>query len=117
MTAGQPASPLSSLIIIGFREESLPKGHGYLFWRLGKQGVEVRVCDCNLFEVSPEVVRPMFEKALRQILSTLDVEFSDIVRLDITFENMSPLALELFAEERLRRAIVTQQAEIKAAKD
>lgn len=102
MTSGQRASPHSNSVILGFREESLPKGHGYLFWRLGQQGDEVRVCDCDLFEVSPEVVRPMFGKALQQILSRLEVESGDIGRLDITFENMSPLALELFDEERRR---------------
>lgn len=102
MTAEQRASPQSDSVILGFREESLPKGHGYLFWRLGKQGAEMRVCNCDLFEVSPEAVRPMFEKALQQILSRLNIEPGDIGRLEITFENMSPLALELFDEERRR---------------
>lgn len=106
MTTGKHASPHSNSVILGFREESLPKGHGYLFWRLGQQGAEVRVCDCDLFEVSPEVVRPMFGKALQQILSRLKVESGDIGRLDITFENMSSLALELFDEERRRLSML-----------
>lgn len=106
MTSGQHASPHPNSVILGFREESLPKGHGYLFWRLGQQGDEVRVCDCDLFEVSPEVVRPMFGKALQQILSRLKVESGDIGRLDITFENMSPSALELFDEERRRLSML-----------
>lgn len=100
MTSGQRASPQSNSVILGFREESLPKGHGYLFLRLGQQGDEVRVCDYDLFEVSPEVVRPKFVKALQQILFRLKVESSVIGRLDIAFENTSPLALELFDEER-----------------
>jgi len=106
MTVGQRASLHSNSVILGFREESLPKGHGYLFWRLGKQGAEVRVCDCDLFEVSPEVIQPMFEKALQQILIRLNAEPGDIGRLDITFENMSPLALELFDEEKRRLSIL-----------
>ena len=102
MTIKQVAGQQSASVIIGFREESWPKGHGYLYWRADQQSAEVRVCDCNLFDLSPEVVRPMFDKVLRQILSRLNLECRNVDSLSVTFENMSQLSLELFDQARHR---------------
>lgn len=102
MTIGKSALQHSTSVIIGFREESWPKGHGYLFWRADQQSAEVRVCDCDLFDLSPEVVSPMFEKVLQQIFSRLNLECRNVDSLNVTFENMSELSLKLFDLERHR---------------
>ena len=92
-------SPQQPVIVIGFREESQPKGHGYLFWRIDSEKIEHRVCDCDLFETSPEVVRPMFGKALSQIMRYLTLPQNQIRGLEMRYENMSPLAVDLLALE------------------
>ncbi len=92
-------SPKQPGIVIGFREESQPKGHGYLFWRIDSEKIERRVCDCDLFEISPEVVRPMFGKALSQIVRYLTLPQQQIRGLEMRYENMSPLAVDLLTLE------------------
>jgi hypothetical protein len=91
--------PLKPVIVIGFREESQPKGCGYLFWRIDSEKTERRVCDCDLFETSPEVVRPMFGKVLSQIIRYLGLPQHHICGLEMRYENMSPLAVDLLAQE------------------
>lgn len=90
------------VIVIGFREEPRPKGHGYLFWRLESEKTELRVCDCDLFETSPEVVVPMFRMALDQIMRKLGLVKHQINGLEMRYENMSALAVDMLAQE-LRR--------------
>lgn len=91
--------PLKPVIVIGFREESQPKGCGYLFWRIDSEKIEHRVCDCDLFETSPEVVRPMFDRVLSQIIRYLGLPQHQIRELEMRYENMSPLAVDLLAQE------------------
>ena len=92
-------SPQQRVIVIGFREEPRPKGHGYLFWRLESEKRALVVCYCDLFETSPDVVRRMFGKALNQIMSNLGLPPHQINLLEMRYENMSPLAVDLLAQE------------------
>jgi hypothetical protein len=94
--------PQQRVIVIGFREESQPKGHGYFFWRLESEKRERRVSDCDLFETSLAVVRPMFSKALDQIMSSLGLPQHQIKGLEMRYENMSALAIDLLAQELQR---------------
>lgn len=91
--------PQQLVIVIGFREEPLPKGHGYLFWRLNSEKMEHVVCYCDLFEVLPDVVGPMFCKALNQIMSSCGLHQHQISGLEMHYENMSSLAVDLLAKE------------------
>lgn len=91
--------PQKPVIVIGFREESQPKGCGYLYWRIDSERSERRVCDCDLFETSPEVVRPMFGKVLSQIIRYLGLPQHQVCGLEMRYENMSPLAVDLLAQE------------------
>ena len=50
-------------IVLGIREESRPKGHGYLYWRDAK-GNEVMLHHCDLHEGSDGRIVEMFEVAL-----------------------------------------------------
>lgn len=70
---------------------------------------EMRVRDCDLFDISPEIVRSMFGKALSHILVKLDFTRHDLSQLVIRFENMRPLAVDLLNQE-VRRISVASDA-------
>ena len=87
-------------IVLGFREEPWPKGHGYLYWRKAPGGKELMLCNCNLFEVDDGVVSSMFEQALVKVARQLGIEPRDVSGLPVTTENMSALA------ERMLRNVI-----------
>lgn len=86
-------------IVVGVCEESQPKGWGYLFWRQLPGGEQVRVCDCDLFETSPDVVLPLFRKLIQSIESRLGIAGEELAGCDLSFDNLSPLAAEMFRGE------------------
>ena len=93
-------------VIFGFREESRPKGHGYLYWRREDKRQEERMlCHCDLYDVRDETVLQIFEKALREVLCELGVDRRGVSGVSIKTENMSALAQALLQKslERLSR--------------
>lgn len=89
-------------IVLGIREESRPKGHGYLYWRDAK-GSEVMLQNCDLHEASDGRIVEMFEVALAEVCRRNGVATSALSVARIETENMSPLAQRLLrqAVERL----------------
>lgn len=92
-------------IVLGIREESRPKGHGYLYWRDAK-GTEVMLQNCDLHEGSDGRIVEMFEAALAEVCRRNGVATSVLPAASIETENMSPLAQRLLrqAVERLGSA-------------
>ncbi len=86
-------------IVVGVCEESQPKGWGYLFWRQLPGGEPVRVCDCDLFETSPDVVLQLFRKLMLSIEARLGIAGADLAGCEFSFDNMSPVGMEMFRGE------------------
>ena len=79
-------------IILGIREEAWPKGHGYLYWRRGKDTAHKRLCDVDLFDIRDDVVAALFRKALTTVIHALNYSSSDIAAMSVETENMSAVA-------------------------
>ena len=79
-------------IILGIREESRPKGHGYLYWRRGKDTAHNRLCDVDLYDIRDDIVAALFKKALTTVIRELGYSSSDIAAMSVVTENMSAVA-------------------------
>ncbi len=85
---------LKQTVVMGFREEPRPKGHGYLYWRPQSGGVERVAADCDLYDLREAVVAPLLDSAL----ASMRRELGEAVELSIATENMSAEAKKLVAK-------------------
>ena len=84
---------------VGVCEESQPKGQGYLFWRQLPGDEQVRVCDRDLFQTSSAVVVLFFRKLILSIEIRLGIVGTDLTGCESSFDNLSPIAMEMFRSE------------------
>ncbi len=77
----------TATIVLGFREEAWPKGHGSLFWQMDPGGREVLLRACDVYEIGDDAVSRIFEEALVVVLLQLGIGPSDVAGLSITSAN------------------------------
>jgi len=80
------------LLIFGFREESWPKGHGYLYFKHPATGPSQRLFDVDLYNTQYDVVRSLFKDAIEEAVRRIGFSKADVSALAVEVENMSSIA-------------------------
>jgi hypothetical protein len=83
------------ILVFGIREESWPKGCGYLYIKRGPQNPEERLCDLVLNDFSEIAVTLQFRRALERVFSAMGYPHTELRLAVVRSENISAIGLRI----------------------